>query len=162
MATYVRWFNTLTLDDVGLVGGKNASLGEMIQALSKQGVTIPNGFAITADAYRHYLQYNTIEQPLRHLMKTLRPNSMQSLQKVGKAARALIATAQMPSDLQKEIIAAYKTLCPHVKNCDVAVRSSATAEDLPTASFAGQQETFLNVEGEKELLQACKKSMASL
>ena len=162
MATYVRWFNTLTLDDVGLVGGKNASLGEMIQALSKQGVTIPDGFAITADAYRHYLQYNTIEQPLRHLMKTLRPNSMQSLQKVGKAARALIATAQMPSDLQKEIIAAYKTLCPHVKNCDVAVRSSATAEDLPTASFAGQQETFLNVEGEKELLQACKKSMASL
>ena len=158
---YVRWFDSLTNKDVGLVGGKNASLGEMIQALQKRGVTIPNGFAVTADAYRYYLQYNDLEDPLHELMGKLRPKDMGSLKRTGVAVRRLIADAQMPPDLKKEIIAAYKKLCGS-KVCDVAVRSSATAEDLPTASFAGQQETFLNVRGDAALVRACQKSMASL
>jgi len=158
---YVRWFDSLTNKDVGLVGGKNASLGEMIQALQKKGVTIPNGFAVTADAYRYYLQYNDLEDPLHELMGKLRPKDMGSLKRTGVAVRRLIADAQMPPDLKKEIIAAYKKLCGS-KVCDVAVRSSATAEDLPTASFAGQQETFLNVRGDAALVRACQKSMASL
>jgi len=158
---YVRWFDSLTNKDVGLVGGKNASLGEMIQALQKRGVTIPNGFAVTADAYRYYLQYNDLEDRLHELMGKLRPKDMGSLKRTGVAVRRLIADAQMPPDLKKEIIAAYKKLCGS-KVCDVAVRSSATAEDLPTASFAGQQETFLNVRGDAALVRACQKSMASL
>lgn len=161
MAVYVRWFDSLTNKDVGIVGGKNASLGEMIRALKKKGVTIPNGFAITAEAYRYYLQYNDLEDRLRDLMGKLRPKDMSSLKRTGKSVRRLIADAQMPEDLQNEIVSAYKKLCGS-KACDVAVRSSATAEDLPTASFAGQQETFLNVRGEKALLRACQKSMASL
>lgn len=158
---YVRWFDTLRNNDVGLVGGKNASLGQMIYGLKNKGVAIPNGFAVTADAYRYYLRYNSLERPMQQLLRALRPNNMQSLKKTGAAVRRLIANAQMPDDLQKEIITAYKKLCGS-KNCDVAVRSSATAEDLPTASFAGQQDTFLHIRGDAALIRACQKSMASL
>ncbi len=164
MAAYVRWFNTLTMKDVSSVGGKNASLGEMIGALSKQGVTVPDGFAVTADAYREYITHNKLEKPLRDLMKKLNPKDMTALKTTGKKIRALIAGGTMPARMEKDIVAAYAKLCRSNKQkiCDVAVRSSATAEDLPTASFAGQQETYLNVRGTAALIRACKKSMASL
>ncbi len=164
MASYIRWFETLTMKDVGSVGGKNASIGQMIRALSKKGITIPGGFAITADAYRYYIRYNNLEERMKALMDELDPEDVLALKRIGRKIRALIAGGQMPEDLHKEIGAAYVKLCraSGQKNCDVAVRSSATAEDLPTASFAGQQETFLNVRGEQALIRACKKSMASL
>jgi pyruvate,water dikinase len=162
--TYVRWFNTLTMNDVPLVGGKNASLGEMIRALSDKDVTIPDGFAVTADAYWYYLKYNDLNDEIRTTIKKLNRNDIASIRRVGKKVRDLIARGSMPPDLAREIELAYEKLCAHYaqNNCDVAVRSSATAEDLPTASFAGQQETFLNIRGPKALLKACKQSMASL
>ncbi len=161
---YIRWFDTVTMKDVSLVGGKNASLGEMIRALSKKDILIPDGFAITADAYWYYLEHNNLLDRLQSLMKQLDPNKLTTLKRVGAAIRKLIVSGKMPDDLEDEITAAYKKLCKTYKQkqCDVAVRSSATAEDLPTASFAGQQETYLNVRGDKALITACKKSMASL
>ncbi len=161
---YIRWFSTLSMKDVSLVGGKNASLGEMISTLSKKGLPIPNGFAITADAYWYYLKKNDLLNSLLSLMKQLDPKKMQSLKRIGAAIRKLIASGKMPEDLENQIIASYEKLCDiyKQKKCDVAVRSSATAEDLPTASFAGQQDTFLNVRGSTALIAACKKSMASL
>jgi len=150
--------------DVPQVGGKNASLGEMISALQSQGIVIPNGFAVTADAYRYYLEYNDLLPKMRALLKGLNPKNIKELQRVGRALRSLIASGDMPKDLGDEITAAYRELSKSYKQkaSDVAVRSSATAEDLPTASFAGQQETFLNIRGDKALIEACKKSMASL
>ncbi|MDP3889542.1 MAG: phosphoenolpyruvate synthase [bacterium] len=162
---YIKKFEELTIDDVGLVGGKNASLGQMIQNLSAQGVQIPTGFAITAEAYWHYLEHNKLVGRMKEIMAQLKdPQDIATLQKVGSAIRSLIASATMPDDLAQEIVSAYKDLSKRYKqdNCDSAVRSSATAEDLPTASFAGQQETFLNVRGPEQLLEACKKCMASL
>ena len=161
---YIKWFNRLRMRDVPQVGGKNASLGEMISALQSQGIVIPNGFAVTADAYRYYLEYNDLLPKMRALLKGLNPKSIKELQRVGRALRSLIASGDMPKDLGDEITAAYRELSKSYKQkaSDVAVRSSATAEDLPTASFAGQQETFLNIKGDKALIEACKKCMASL
>jgi len=161
---YIKWFNRLRMRDVPQVGGKNASLGEMISALQSQGIVIPNGFAVTADAYRYYLEYNDLLPKMRALLKGLNPKNIKELQRVGRALRSLIASGDMPKDLGDEITAAYRELSKSYKQkaSDVAVRSSATAEDLPTASFAGQQETFLNIRGDKALIEACKKSMASL
>lgn len=164
MKNYIKWFDKLRMRDVPRVGGKNASLGEMISALQSQGIEIPNGFAVTADAYRYYLEYNDLQPKMRALFKKLNPKNIKDLQRVGRAIRSLIASGDMPDDLSDQISAAYKELSASYKQkaSDVAVRSSATAEDLPTASFAGQQETFLNVRGDAALLTACKKSMASL
>ena len=162
---YIRYFEDITIDDVSSVGGKNASLGEMIQQLSSQGVRVPTGFAITADAYWHYLEANQFIEKMKVIMHQLSDvRNVKTLQKVGSAIRKLIVSGTMPEDLQQEIIMAYHNLAQRygAKDCDVAVRSSATAEDLPGASFAGQQDTFLNISGEKQLLKACKKSMASL
>jgi pyruvate,water dikinase len=162
---FVYWFKELDHNDVPLVGGKNASLGEMYQTLVKKGVRIPNGFAITADAYFYFLkQAGIFEEISRIIKKEFNPKSIDSLQATGKKIRNLILSAKLPSELEKDIIEYYKQLSASYKltNADVAVRSSATAEDLPTASFAGQQETFLNIKGEKDLLIAVKKCMASL
>lgn len=162
---YIKKFEELRIEDVGKVGGKNASLGQMISKLSKEGVSIPTGFAVTADAYWHFLKSNDLVEPIKKVMDTLTdPNDLRQLQKVGKEIRSLINAGTLPDDLKKEICEAYQQLSDHYKqkNIDVAVRSSATAEDLPTASFAGQQETFLNVSGDKALLESCKKCMASL
>lgn len=161
---YIRWFDTLHMKDIPKVGGKNAALGEMIGALSKKGIDIPYGFAIIADAYWDYLTYNDLLKNMRMLIKKLNPQDISSIQSVGHAVRELIMQGTLPPDLAEQIDNAYRQLSHHYKqkNCDVAVRSSATAEDLPTASFAGQQETFLNIRGVNALLHAYKKSIASL
>jgi pyruvate,water dikinase len=161
---HILWFKEISSEDVPLVGGKNASLGEMYSELRKKKINIPNGFALTSEAYWYFLKENGIKKKLEDIFKSFNPNSIDSLQKTGKEARKLILDSNFPSDITKEIIASYKELSDfyNQKNLDVAVRSSATAEDLPSASFAGQHETYLNVSGEKELLKAIKKSMASL
>jgi len=162
---YIKYFEDINIDDVNIVGGKNASLGEMITQLTSQGIRIPTGFAITADAYWHYLNANQLVEKMKTIMNNLSDvHDIAALQRAGSEVRKLIISGTIPEDLKEEIITAYDQLSQHygVKATDVAVRSSATAEDLPTASFAGQQDTFLNVSGEKQLLEACKKSMASL
>jgi len=160
---YIRWFEEIKIEDVPLVGGKNASLGEMYRELSDKGVRIPNGFAITAEAYRHVINSARILDKLKETMEGLDKKNVTELAIRGKEARHLILGAGIPEGLWEEIRAAYDKLCeeyePHV---DVAVRSSATAEDLPTASFAGQQETYLNISGYHSLREACSKCFASL
>ncbi len=160
---YVRWFSELRIKDIPLVGGKNASLGEMYQKLTPQGIHVPNGFAITAKAYFALLKETGLQRELRRLLKGLNTHDLQNLQERGKAVRSMILNAQFPAQLKLEIRQAYRQLeRQYGKNIDVAVRSSATAEDLPDASFAGQQETFLNITGEENVLEAVKKCFASL
>ena len=162
-AKYVRWFEEIKIEDVSLVGGKNASLGEMYRELTSEGVKIPNGFAITAEAYRHVVDSAGILEKLKETMAGVDKADVTDLAKRGRDARHLILGAGIPDDLWSEIKEAYDKLCdeygPHA---DVAVRSSATAEDLPTASFAGQQETYLNISGYHALRDACLKCFASL
>jgi pyruvate,water dikinase len=161
---YIRWFKEITIKDVPIVGGKNASLGEMYRYLSPQGINIPNGFAITAKAYFDFLEKGKIKKPIQNLLKNLNPQDIKSLQRIGKEIRKLIIQTPLPKNLERQIIEAYHQLSKESKetDTDVAVRSSATAEDLPSASFAGQHETFLNVRKEKALLEAVKKSYESL
>jgi pyruvate,water dikinase len=162
-AKYVRWFEEIKIEDVPLVGGKNASLGEMYRELSSQGIKIPNGFATTAEAYWHVINSEGILDKLKETMAGLDKRNLTDLAKRGKRARDLILGAGIPDDLWTEIKAAYDRLCDQYgPDTDVAVRSSATAEDLPTASFAGQQETYLNLRGYHALKEACSKSLASL
>jgi pyruvate, water dikinase len=159
----ILWFDTIQLSDLAQVGGKNASLGEMRKELISKGVSIPDGFAITAYAYRHLLSAAGISDQITKLLSDLNTHDMKNLSERGQKIRSLIYNAKIPDDLHKEIIKAYKKLCEEYgPNTDVAVRSSATAEDLPNASFAGQQETFLNIRGEDVLIDACKKCFASL
>jgi pyruvate, water dikinase len=149
--------------DIPLVGGKNASLGEMLQQLTPQGIRVPEGFATTAHAYRTFIQGAGLEQPLRWLFKDLDVEDVEALRQVGKQARDSILNTPFPDDLNAAIATSYATLCQQYgENTDVAVRSSATAEDLPDASFAGQQETYLNVHGKAGVLEACHKCFASL
>lgn len=160
---YIRFFNELGIDDVPLVGGKNASLGEMYRKLSPAGVRIPNGFAITAEAYRYMLDSANAWPALHDALDALNPEDVDDLARRGKRAREIVYGAGLPDDLAKEIIAAYRKLQEEYgEDVGLAVRSSATAEDLPTASFAGQQDTFLNVRGEQSLLDACRRDFASL
>jgi len=160
---YIRFFGDIGIGDVGTVGGKNAALGEMYRALTPQGIRVPNGFAITADAYRAMLEGAQAWEPLHAALDGLSPNDMVDLRRRGAQARAIIYGAQLPEVLKGEILAAYQELQhEYGQALSVAVRSSATAEDLPTASFAGQQETFLNVQGEAALIDACKRCFASL
>ncbi len=159
----ILWFRELNIKDVKYVGGKNASLGEMYQKLTKKGVNIPNGFAITAYSYQYLIKHNKIEKEMKKILKGLNTSNVQDLAKRGKQVRNLILNAEFPEKLTKEIEKAYDKLCKEYgQNTDVAVRSSATAEDLPDASFAGQQETYLNIRGKEELIKACKKCFASL
>jgi pyruvate,water dikinase len=159
----VRWFEDLGADDVAIVGGKNASLGEMIRALKKEDIRVPDGFATTSEAYRDFIQANDLKQKIQDRLEDLHQDK-QPLEKIGKSIRRLFARAQFPQKTAQAIGDAYVRLGARYddQDVDVAARSSATAEDLPEASFAGQQETFLNVTGVDELLEACRKCYASL
>jgi pyruvate,water dikinase len=159
----ILWFSELSIEDVPIVGGKNASLGEMYRELKKKRVSIPNGFAITAHAYRYLLEESGAYGKIKEILKGLNTKNMRNLQDRGEKVRLLIRSLEFPDALRSEIEKAYKKLeKEYGKNCDVAVRSSATAEDLPDASFAGQQETYLNIRGIESLIEACKKCFASL
>ncbi|HNU84748.1 MAG: phosphoenolpyruvate synthase [Pseudomonadota bacterium] len=159
----VIWFDELQLKDIPEVGGKNASLGEMRQNLQKKGVNIPDGYAVTAHAYRYLIESAGIWDKIKEILKDLDTHDIRNLSARGRKVRSLIYNAKMPGDLRDEIVKAYRRLCEEYgENTDVAVRSSATAEDLPDASFAGQQETFLNIRGEEALIDACKRCFASL
>lgn len=161
--TYVRFFDQIRIGDVPLVGGKNASLGEMYQELSEKGVRVPNGFAVTADGYRHMLDTAGVWPALHDALDTLDPNDVTDLARRAKQARELVYGAGLPKDLTGEILAGYRRLQDQYgDDVSLAVRSSATAEDLPTASFAGQQDTYLNIKGEESLLDACRRCFASL
>ena len=161
--TLVLWFDEIQLDDIPQVGGKNASLGEMRRELQSKGVNIPDGFAVTAYAYRYLLDSAGIKDEMETILSDLDTHDIQNLSERGEKVRSLIYNAPLPDDLREAIVQDYRKLCEeYEENTDVAVRSSATAEDLPDASFAGQQETFLNIKGEENLIDACKKCFASL
>jgi len=161
--TYILHFAELGMRDVPLVGGKNASLGEMYRALAAQQVKVPNGFATTAAAYRYYLHHNKLDQRIGEALAALDTRDVRALAVTGAKIRQWIMRGELPDDLAAEIRTAYKELAAEYgPSPDVAVRSSATAEDLPTASFAGQQETYLNIRGTDNLLAACKRVYASL
>ncbi len=160
---FIKKFEEITLKDLPVVGGKNASLGEMIQKLSTKGVSVPSGFAITADAYRELIKQNNLGSTIETLLSKAMKTDLDGLAAIGKEIRKLIAAAPLPEEIIKEIRDAYQQIEQRYGTlCDVAVRSSATAEDLPEASFAGQQETFLNIRGADALLEACRKAYASL
>jgi pyruvate,water dikinase len=160
---FIKWFADITIDDVPLVGGKNASLGEMVRELTAKGVKVPDGFAITADAYRHFIREAGIDESIRATLADLDTRDMANLSTRGQSVRQTILNATLPADLQELITTAYRDLQgSSTAPLDVAVRSSATAEDLPDASFAGQQETYLNVHGTAALLETCKRCFASL
>lgn len=161
---FILWFNELGIEDISLVGGKNASLGEMYRNLTKKGVRVPNGFAVTAYAYRYVLEKSGAMSELRSALRGLKVSNVKALAEAGRKAREIILRCEFPPDLQVAIVDAYKKLSKEYKDksTDVAVRSSATAEDLPEASFAGQQETFLNIRGAHDLMDACKRCFASL
>ncbi len=162
-AKYIRFFNEIRIEDVPLVGGKNASLGEMYRQLTPQGVKVPNGFAITGDAYHHLLDQAGAWPKLHEALDGLNPDNVHDLAMRGAKAREIVYSAPLPEDLQTEILAAYAQLRQEYGDTlSLAVRSSATAEDLPTASFAGQQDTYLNISGEAALLDACRRCFASL
>lgn len=162
-ASYIRWFDQIGIDDIPLVGGKNASLGEMYRGLASQGVKVPNGFAITAEAYRDFLRQTGLDQRVRDILKDLNTHDLDSLRQRGRQVRQAMLSASLPPDLERVITEAYDRLgAGNTGALDVAVRSSATAEDLPDASFAGQQETYLNVQGHPALLDACRRCFASL
>ncbi len=159
----ILWFRDITIEDTPLVGGKNSSLGEMYGELVRRGVNIPNGFAITAAAYRLFMKEAGIEKEVRKILSGLNIKDVEKLAEAGHKVRELILGAEFPAQLKAEIFEAYRKLCSEYgEHTDVAVRSSATAEDLPDASFAGQQESYLNIRGEHSLIEACKKCFASL
>jgi pyruvate,water dikinase len=172
---YVLWFDEIGMQDLPLVGGKNASLGEMRRELTGLGVNIPNGFAVTVNAYNDFLDEGTVQEwqyimkkpgareNIRDILSDLDVDDMENLAEKGSRVRRLMYSLEVPRGIVEEIIKAYRRLCKEYgEDTDVAVRSSATSEDLPTASFAGQQETYLNIRGEYALIQACKKCFASL
>lgn len=161
MSTFIKKFNSISIDDIAEVGGKNASLGEMYNRLTLKGINIPNGFAISTAAFRHFIEYNKLDGVHKKILGQLDRSGYSNLNKIGDQLRDLILTARMPNDLAECIVAAYKALSEQGE-AEVAVRSSATAEDLPQASFAGQHESYLNIKGELPLLEAVKKCFASL
>jgi len=159
----IKWFADIGIADVPLVGGKNASLGEMVRELTDKGVKVPDGFAVTADAFRRFIREAQLDDFIRDTLADLDTRDMANLSQRGHAVRQAIRSAALPQDLQVQIAEAYRQLQgASALPLDVAVRSSATAEDLPDASFAGQQETYLNVQGIAALLETCKRCFASL
>ena len=160
---YIRWFEEIGIGDVASVGGKNASLGEMVRNLGRYGIKVPPGFAITADGYRHFIEANSLETLIASRLGELEGGKA-SVAELGLTIRGAMLKARCPGDLAGAICQAYRDLSQRLgmDEADVAVRSSATAEDLPDASFAGQQETFLNVCGEAAVLDACRRCFASL
>jgi pyruvate, water dikinase len=162
---YIRWFEDVQITDIPEVGGKNASLGQMIRDLSSQGILVPMGFAITAQAYWDYIDYNKLRDTIKNLAAQLTdPQDIKMIDTIGQQIRDLIDGGKVPPELDTQIRQAYRTLSKRYNQdaCDVAIRSSATAEDLPNASFAGQQETFLNVHGADRVIELYKKALASL
>jgi pyruvate,water dikinase len=160
---FVKWFEEIGAQDVGLVGGKNASLGEMVRNLGKKGVNVPSGFAITAEAYKYVIEKAGIDQKIKETLADLDTRDMENLADRGEKLRNLIKHSRCPKDLEEEIRLSYRKMEERFgKDVDVAVRSSATAEDLPTASFAGQQTSYLNVRGEGDLLERVMDCFASL
>ena len=160
---YIRFFEEIGIEDVPLVGGKNASLGEMFQKLSSQNVRIPHGFAITAAAYRHMLDKAGAWDRLHAELDDIDPTDVAALARKAKRAREIVYGAGLPDDLAGQILAAYRALQQEYgEEVSLAVRSSATAEDLPTASFAGQQDSYLNIKGDESLLDTCRRCFASL
>lgn len=179
---YILWFKETRIKDIPLVGGKNASLGEMYANLRSKKINIPNGFAVTSEAYRYFVRHNNLEEKFKKILKGLNTSSMRNLAERGYRVRQAILAAEFPADLRNDIVKAYaklsKEYLPHKSfqifldkedhtnhfagGADVAVRSSATAEDLADASFAGQQESYLNVSGEYQLLESVKKCLSSL
>jgi pyruvate,water dikinase len=180
----ILWFEQVGIQDIPLVGGKNASLGEMIQQLGPKGVSVPTGFATTAYAFRYFVEQAGLDRRLRELFADLDVEDMTNLRARGRQARAMVLNTPFPSELENAIVQAYLQLCErygqtaercerfegaareecrrYTGDVDVAVRSSATAEDLPDASFAGQQETYLNVHGVASVLESCHRCFASL
>ncbi len=160
---YIRWFEDLTSEDTPQVGGKNSSLGEMIAALKEQGIEVPDGFATTAKAYRRFLEVNDLDDRIREVIDDFKGDE-KSLEDAGEAIRELMEDGEIPDDIAEAIVEAYRELGSRYdrEDVDVAARSSATAEDLPEASFAGQQESFLNISGEEAVLDACRRCFASL
>ncbi len=161
--SFIRHFDEIGIDDIPLVGGKNASLGEMYRELAPLGVKVPPGFAITAEAYRHFMRSTGLDERIRTLLGGLDTRDLANLRTRGSQVRHAIMATELPSDLETEIVEAYiEQSAESPVPLDVAVRSSATAEDLPDASFAGQQETYLNVQGQIALLHTCRRCFASL
>ncbi len=160
----VEWFEQIGIDDVPHVGGKNASLGEMYQELDGKGVKVPNGFATTADAFREFLRVNDLESEIASIVDGWDRSDVDDLAARTKQIRSLILSGNLPDDFQADVLAAYQQLSEEagVRHVDVAVRSSATAEDLPEASFAGQQETYLMVHGDADVLDSIRRCFASL
>ncbi|MDD5159508.1 MAG: phosphoenolpyruvate synthase [Sulfuricurvum sp.] len=161
---YIRRLDSLRLEDIALVGGKNASLGEMISSLKSLGVNVPEGFAVTADGYRLFIKHNDFEPKIRHFFEGVDLTDIEALNQCGDAIRSLMLSGEMPDVLKTEIAESYRVMEHEyaMVSVDVAVRSSATAEDLPDASFAGQQESYLNVQGEVMLIEHVKRCFASL
>jgi pyruvate,water dikinase len=159
----VMWFEDLSRGDVALVGGKNSSLGEMVRQLGKKGIKVPGGFATTADAYRAYLAANDLEARIDAVVTRWQSHRI-TLAEAGQQIRAMVLQGDWPKDIEADILKSYRELSRRAgtKDLPVAVRSSATAEDLPDASFAGQQETYLNIRGEAAVLAACRRCYASL
>ncbi len=161
--SFIKKLNEVGIKDVSEVGGKNASLGEMIQNLTSKGVKIPGGFVVTADAYRYFLEETGLDKFIKKTLQGLNTKNLMDLAKRGKLIRETIKKAEFPEELNQEIIKAYEQMeKEYGKNVDVAARSSATAEDLPGASFAGEHETYLNIRGAEEVLKSVKSAMASL
>ncbi len=160
---FIKWFEELKIEDVPSVGGKNASLGEMIRSLGEQGVRVPNGFAVTAYAYKYMIEKAGIDIKIKEILSDLDTHDVHNIAERGEKIRNLIKNTPIPPELEEDIRKHYREMeNRYGENVDVAVRSSATAEDLPDASFAGQQETYLNVRGEEELLQKTRDCFASL
>lgn len=160
---HIKPFTDISIDAVEQFGGKNASLGEMSRNLIARGIRIPPGFAISADGYRYFLEHNQLDEPIRELLADLNPENIPQLRKRGRAIREAILESELPTDLRDEIGRAYEALRDDRKTpLEVAIRSSATAEDLPESSFAGQQESFLNIRGIAEVAKATKRCFASL
>ena len=161
--SFILWFDQLGIEDIPFVGGKNASLGEMYRSLTDKGVKVPNGFAVTAYAYRYLLNKTDAKEKIVGVLSDLDTHDLRNLQERGGKVRNIIRNLEFPPELKDAIIDNYKNLeKQYGENVDVAVRSSATAEDLPDASFAGQQDTYLNVHGYEEVIDSCKKCFASL
>ncbi|HET7223128.1 MAG TPA: PEP/pyruvate-binding domain-containing protein, partial [Rhodanobacteraceae bacterium] len=163
MTELVLWLDRLRMSDLAKVGGKNASLGEMIGNLAKLGVSVPGGFATTADAFREYLEKSGLADRIQKRLATLNVENVTALNAAGREIRGWIVDTKLPDELEQAVRGAYAKLCKDAGGDEipVAVRSSATAEDLPDASFAGQQETFLNVTGIEDVLHKVKEVFAS-
>src|SRR3990167_6692691 len=160
---FIVWMEEVGIEDVPLVGGKNASLGEMIKTLGAKGVSVPSGFIITAEGYRHFLRETGLEGKINETLKGLDTSKLKELARVGKKIREMIVKTEFPEDMKEEIEHAYGEMeARYGKNIDTAVRSSATAEDLPGASFAGEHDTYLGIRGTENIISAVKSAMASL